>query len=67
MPEEERRETLELLKNTERELLAELISLPIRMDTLRIRNRKEAIDKKLAEVEEAIKIFSKPKVFVRID
>ena len=48
-------------------MLGELNSLPIRDDTFRIRQTKSDYEKRLAEVEEAIKIFSKPKVFVRVD
>lgn len=44
-----------------------MASLPIRSDTLRLRTKKEALEAKLAEVEEAIKIFSRPKVFVKLD
>lgn len=50
-----------------KELQSKLSSLPIRSDTLRVRNAKEQLETKLAEVEEAIKIFSRPKVFVKID
>jgi len=48
-------------------LLAELNSLPIRNDTFRIQTTKSDYEKKLTELDEAIKIFSKPKVFVKID
>lgn len=67
MPDAERRETLEKLKATEKELLAQLNSMPIRTDTHRIRTRKEELERKLTEVDEAIKIFSRRKVFVKMD
>ena len=41
--------------------------LPIRTDTLRVQNQKKELEDKIAEVEEAIKIFSRPKVYVKID
>ena len=41
--------------------------MPIRNDTHRIRTVKLDYEKKLAEIDEAIKLFSKPKVFVKID
>jgi hypothetical protein len=41
--------------------------LPIRNDTLLVRQTKEGIEKKLVELDEAIGIFSKPKVFIKID
>lgn len=48
-------------------LLSELNSLPIRNDTFRMVSAKTDMEKKLAQLDEAIKIFSKPKVFVKID
>jgi hypothetical protein len=42
-------------------------SLPIRNDTFRLVTTKTEMDKKLAQLDEAIKIFSKPKVFVKLD
>jgi len=50
-----------------KELTSKLAALPIRSDTYRVRNAKEILEAKLCEVEEAIKIFSRPKVFVKID
>ena len=44
-----------------------MASLPIRTDTLRLRTVKQELENQLAEIEEAIKIFSRPKVFVKID
>lgn len=51
----------------EQELLKELASLPIGVDTARVRNKRKEIEGKLAELEEAVKIFARPKVFVRVD
>lgn len=48
-------------------MLGYLNSLPIRNDTYRMQQLKSEYEKRLAEIEEAIKIFSKPKVFVKID
>lgn len=42
-------------------------SLPIRNDTFRIQSTKSEMEKRLIQLDEAIKIFSKPKVFVKID
>jgi hypothetical protein len=42
-------------------------TLPIRNDTYRLVTCKSELEKKLAQIDEAIKIFSKPKVFVKID
>lgn len=67
MPDDERRQTLDRILQKQKELTAELASLPIRNDTLRIRSKREDIEQKLAKVDEAIKIFSRQKVFVKLD
>lgn len=67
MGHEERTQTLGKLRATQTDLLQQLNSMPIRTDTMRMRSRKEELEKKLVEIEEAIKIFSRPKVFVRLD
>ena len=48
-------------------MLSELNSMPIRNDTFRVRTTKNEMEKKLTELDEAIKIFSKPKVFVKVE
>lgn len=49
------------------ELLAQLNALPVRVDTLRVKTAKADLEKKLSEIESALKIFSRPKVFVKVD
>ncbi len=49
------------------ELEKKLNNLPIRNDSVTLRRTKEEIQKKIVELDEAIKIFSKPKVFLKID
>ena len=51
----------------EKELVQELAALPIGRDTVRVRNKRKEVESKLTELEEAIKIFSRPKVFVKVD
>jgi hypothetical protein len=41
--------------------------MPIRNDTFKLQKTKSDIEKRLVELDEAIKIFSKPKVFVKIN
>ena len=41
--------------------------LSLTADTLRIKARKTALENKLTEVDDAIKIFSRPRVFVKLD
>lgn len=48
-------------------LAAELQALPLHTDTLRVQKKKAQLEVKLSEIEDAIKIFSKPKVFIKID
>lgn len=41
--------------------------LPVRADTLSVQKRREDLERKLSQIEEAIKIFSRPKVFIKLD
>jgi hypothetical protein len=47
--------------------MKKLSALPLRMDTFRLRTEKQELEGKLAEIDEGKKIFSRPKVFVKID
>ncbi|XP_076005681.1 enkurin domain-containing protein 1 [Genypterus blacodes] len=67
MPERKRQETLESLKESHCSLVNELLSLPIRADLLSIRTRRTELDRRLSEIEEAIKIFSRNKVYIKMD
>lgn len=67
MPEEERMKTLEVLRQKEKELQNSIHKFPLSAETLRAKKKKAEIENQLAEVEEAIKIFSRRKVFVKID
>lgn len=51
----------------QRQLLRELVLLPAGADSLRAQGHRAELDRKLVEIEEAIKIFSRPKVFVKMD
>ncbi|XP_038133176.1 enkurin domain-containing protein 1 isoform X2 [Cyprinodon tularosa] len=67
MPESERQEKLKSLKDTHRSLVTELLSLPLKTDSLSVRTRRAQLDYTLSEIEEAIKIFSRDKVYVKLD
>lgn len=41
--------------------------LPAGADSLRAQGHRAELDRKLVQIEEAIKIFSRPKVFVKMD
>ncbi|XP_030835582.1 enkurin domain-containing protein 1 [Strongylocentrotus purpuratus] len=67
MAEEERLKTLEILKEKEKDLQNTLRKFPLSVETLRAKNQKAEIENRLSEVEEAIKIFTRRKVFVKVD
>ncbi|XP_038060146.1 enkurin domain-containing protein 1-like isoform X2 [Patiria miniata] len=67
MAQEERLKTLGVLKEKEKELQQQLHKLPLKAETLRAKTREAEVNSQLAEVEEAIKIFSRSKVFIKID
>ncbi|NXU90699.1 ENKD1 protein, partial [Xiphorhynchus elegans] len=67
MPENQRLETLSNLKQSQEELMKDLVLLPMRADSLRMQNRRVELERKLSQIEEAIKIFSRPKVFIKLD
>ncbi|GIY56388.1 enkurin domain-containing protein [Caerostris extrusa] len=55
------------VRTNQEELIQSLAVLPIRNDTIRLRNYKEELERQLAKVEEGIKIFSRPKVLIKND
>ena len=56
------------LSHTDQESLTkELQSLPLRTDTLRLQRRRADLEARLAEVEDALRIFSRPKVFIKME
>ncbi|KAG8521735.1 Enkurin domain-containing protein 1 [Galemys pyrenaicus] len=67
MPENQRLETLSNLLQSQHQMLRELVLLPAGADSLRAQGHRAELDRKLVQVEEAIKIFSRPKVFVKMD
>ncbi|XP_068941833.1 enkurin domain-containing protein 1 isoform X2 [Petaurus breviceps papuanus] len=67
MPESQRLDTLNSLLQSQQELLRELVLLPSGADSLRAQNHKAELEKKLSQVEEALKIFSRSKVFIKMD
>lgn len=67
MPEGERLETLRVLRATLDDVKGQIQRLPLTIETPSQIRRKNALDAKFKEVEDAIKIFSRNKVFVRED
>lgn len=50
-----------------KDLIDDLNRLPMTCETLRVRNRKIAIEKELRTIEINIRVFSKPKVYVKLN
>lgn len=48
-------------------LIRELNKLPMTSETLRVRQRKMDIEKELIKLEDSIRIFSRAKVYVKIE
>ncbi|KFP56236.1 Enkurin domain-containing protein 1, partial [Cathartes aura] len=67
MPEGQRLETLGNLKQSQEQLIKDLVMLPVRADNLSMQKRRVELERKLSQIEEAIKIFSRPKVFIKLD
>ncbi|XP_044758565.1 uncharacterized protein LOC123316518 isoform X2 [Coccinella septempunctata] len=67
LPEEERKETLRVLRQSYADRVQELNSLPVRSDTLKMKKRKMEIEEELKKIDEGIKVFQRPKVFVKIN
>lgn len=67
LPEEERKETLRVLRQSYADRIQELNMMPVRNDTLRMRKRKMEIEEELKRIDGGIKVFQRPKVFVKIN
>jgi hypothetical protein len=55
------------LINTRKELINLIEKMPISMRTMAAQSRKQEMEKKLIEIEDGIKTFSRKQVFVKID
>ena len=67
LSEEERVETLRILKQTKIATQNALSQIPLSMRTLSLAKRKEELERKLEEMDNAIKTFSRKKVYVAIE
>lgn len=63
----ERLETLSVLKKNQRLANQQLAKLPLTIETPSMRRRKDELERKLQQIEEAIKIFSRDVVFIKDD
>jgi hypothetical protein len=64
MPEEERLNTLQVLQESKETVLEQLRRMPFVIETPSLRKKQDALESKLREIENALTIFSKQKVFV---
>lgn len=67
MTEETRKKTLSSLESSKTPLLTQLSKLPFASTTLKTQNKKNELEKKLIEIEEAIGMFSRPLVYISKD
>lgn len=58
---------LQVLKQSQAEAMAQLQRLPFNVETPSMRKRQEMLEGKLREIEHALSIFMKPKVYVAED
>jgi hypothetical protein len=65
MPEAERQETLRTLRESKTEGDRQLGAMPLQLRTQKQIQRYEELERKVKEIEGAIKLFSKPKVFIK--
>lgn len=66
MPEDERRETLSKLLSSQQEVMQHLQNMPFVIETPSQKNRQHMLESKLKDIDNAIKIFDKPKVYIAI-
>lgn len=64
LPEEERLETLAILERNKHDVERALQGLPIIIETPSQIRRKDELEKRLKEIEDAFKVFSRSKVLV---
>jgi len=59
-------ETLYNLENSKKDIITLLEKMPISMKTMILQNRKAELEKKLDEIEDAIRTFSRKQVFIKV-
>ena len=55
------------MKERYKNLVTQANSFPVRADTIRVQKMKAEIEREMANLEEKIREYERPKVFVRID
>ena len=67
MPEGERLDTLRILKENLKTTKDQLARMPLLVETPSAINRKAQLERKMQEIEDAINIFSRKKVYIKED
>jgi hypothetical protein len=67
LSDDERLDTLNQLVDSRKEVITLLERLPISLRTISLQNRKSELEKKLDELDEAIRTFSRKQVFIKVD
>jgi hypothetical protein len=67
LPEEERTETLTLVTTSLDAAKKDLLAMPLRIEIPSALRRKADLEAKIAKLEDAVKIFSRPRVFVKLE
>lgn len=67
MPEEERLHTLDTLHSSKEEAMRQLSKMPFVIETPTQKKKQDELEAKLREIERAIALFSKPKVYIAAD
>ena len=55
------------MKERYKNLVTQANSFPVRADTIRVQKMKAEIEREMANLEERIREYERPKVFVKID
>ena len=64
MPDAERVQTLQVLQQSKEDALQQLRRMPFVIETPSMRKKQENLENKLREIDNAVAIFSKDKVYV---
>jgi len=67
MPEEERLDMLHSMQAAHKDVKAQLAGLPLVIETRAAQRRLAALEGRLAELEEAVAMFARPKVYIQPD
>eukprot|EP00300_Choanocystis_sp_HF-7_P025457 c2730_g1_i1.p2 GENE.c2730_g1_i1~~c2730_g1_i1.p2 ORF type:complete len:251 (+),score=54.26 c2730_g1_i1:454-1206(+) len=67
MPEPERQATVRLLLQNRENVLQQMNKLPLACDTFGLKRQRRLLEEQLAEIDDAVKIFSRAKVFIDLE